>query len=349
VPTIEKPSLKDMAKQIKAGNPNQHLVDEYSAEDLISQSGSTKSAHSWIRPFTRLHRIPVFKRVWIYLTLIAAYTIIIDNCPWSAYPAKVFKEAGSAGAYGSIVLGLLLVFRTNSAYERWWEGRKLWGQLTNDSRNLALKVTSLIQLPPAQHRRFGELIISFAYALKHHLRNTQPSGALPGVGVLSENDREHLPLYIADQIYTLVADWHSRRLIDSNLYLSLDLHVKSLMDICGSCERIKTSPIAVSYRAFMRQGIALNLLAWPWYLTNQYNCWWSLPPILIGAYFLIGIELIAEDIEEPFGNDGDDLPLDNICSNIKKSVGRIMDVQRNQSFTISIEKPSVDLLRDSHV
>jgi ion channel-forming bestrophin family protein len=144
----------------------------------------------------------------------------------------------------------------------------------------------------------------------------------------------------------LLADWHQRKLIDSVLYLSLDHHARALMDICGSCERIKSSPIAVSYRAFMRQGIALNLLAWPWYLTGEYNWWWSLPPILIGAYFLIGIELIAEDIEEPFGYEGDDLPLDNLCANIKKSVGRIMNVQKSQRFTISVEKPNIDLLKD---
>jgi ion channel-forming bestrophin family protein len=345
VPTIEKNSLKGHHQAVIDASLRQQQSD-YIAEDVANTPGLRNTASMWLRPFTRLHRIPVVKRVWLYLALLAAYTVLIDVCAGSSYPAKLFKDAGTAGTYGGIVLGLLLVFRTNSAYERWWEGRKLWGQLTNESRNFALKVNALLTLTPAHHRRVGELLISFAYALKHHLRDTKPTEPLPGVGDASTLDQKHLPLHIADQIYALLADWHQRKLIDSTMFLALDHHARPLMDICGSCERIKTSPIAVSYRAFMRQGIALNLLAWPWYMTSEYNWWWSLPPILIGAYFLIGIELIAEDIEDPFGSDGDDLPLDNICSNIKKSVSSIMDIQRNQKFTISIEKPNLDLLRD---
>jgi putative membrane protein len=322
-------------------------------EEESKSTGSTRRPHGmsrtvamWVLPFTRVHRTPVFKRVWLYLFFIAIYTIAVDYFEAKNIPARLFKEAGAAGAYGGIVMGLLLVFRTNSAYERWWEGRKLWGQLTNESRNLCLKVQSLLNVSPLQHRKFGELVISFAYALKHHLRETKPTETLPGVGIVSDQAAEHLPLHIVDEIYSLLADWHDRKLIDSVLFLSLDNHAKALMDICGGCERIKSSPIAVSYRAFMRQGIALNMLAWPWYLTNEFNWWWSLPPILIGAYFLIGIELIAEDIEDPFGLDGDDLPLDSICANIKKTVGRIMNVQKNQRFTVSVERPNLDLLKD---
>lgn len=310
------------------------------------QDGFHRTIASWVRPFTRFHKVPVARRVWLYLAAMAAYTVLVDWFAGINVPAKLLKEAGAAGAYGGIVLGLLLVFRTNSAYERWWEGRKLWGMLTNDSRNLALKVQTFINITPLHRRRFGELIISFAYALKHHLRGTTPSEPLPGVGPVTAAERDHLPLHIANEIYEIVAGWHSNRLIDGNMYLALDQHCRALMDICGACERIKTSPIALSYRAFMRQGIALNLLAWPWYLTSEYSWWLSLPPILIGAYFLIGIELIAEDIEDPFGTDGDDLPLDNICANIKKTVGRVMDVQKNQKFTTSVEKPRLDMLKD---
>src|SRR5438874_1631739 len=101
--------------------------------------------------------------------------------------------------------------------------------------------------------------------------------------------------------------------------------------------RIRTSPLAVSYRAFMRQGIALNLLALPWYVVPELSLWWSLPLVLIGAYFLIGLELIAEDIEDPFGHDGDDLPLDTICSNIQKTVTEILPWDNAQQFTASFK------------
>lgn len=306
-----------------------------------------KALTMWMRPFTRLHKIPVFKRVWFYLAALAIYILLVDlAADLIEVPGKVFKEAGTAGAYGSIVLGLLLVFRTNSAYERWWEGRKLWGQLTNEARNMALKVHSLVDAPQQQKTRMGELLISFSFALKHHLRGTKPAEPLPGIKDVHPNDPDHLPLYISKEVYDLIGDWTDTKAIDIFKLQIIDPHARALMDICGSCERIKSSPIAVSYRAFMRQGIGLNLLAWPWYLTQEFNVWWTLPPLLIGAYFLIGIELIAEDIEEPFGKDDDDLPLDDICNNIKNTVGLILQIDRPKKYTVSIEKPRIDVLRD---
>jgi putative membrane protein len=292
-----------------------------------------------------MHKIPVFKRVWLYLAMMTVYTVVVDIVELN-FPVNLFKEASSVGAYGGIVLGILLVFRTNSAYERWWEGRKLWGQLMNDSRNLCLKVRSLVHISDAEKMQFGELVISFAYALKHHLRGTVPSEPLPGVGEIDYTDSKHVPLYITKKIYEKLAEWQIRGAISEINMLIIDQHIRALMDICGACERIKSSPIAVSYRAFMRQGIALNLLAWPWYLTTLFPVQWTLPPMLIGAYFMIGIELIAEDIEEPFGKGGDDLPLDDICSNIKTTVGTILLVEPEQKFTRSMEKPRLDLLKN---
>lgn len=306
-----------------------------------------RTVSMWTRPFTRGHRVPVFKRVWLYIAAMAVYTIFVDWFSSSNVPFLMPKEAGDAGAYGSVVLGLLLVFRTNSAYERWWEGRKLWGQLTNDSRNLSIKVRSMVNVTPAEKKRFGELVISFAYALKHHLRDTSPSRPLPGLKPTADRNPHHLPVHISEQIYDMMTSWIDRKIIDGQAFLALDVHARGLMDVCGGCERIRSSPIAVSYRAFMRQGIGLNMIAWPWYLTSKFTWWWSLPPILIGSYFLVGIELIAEDVEDPFGMDGDDLPLDSLCATIKSTVGKTLDVHQNMKFTTTIEKPRLDILKDT--
>ncbi len=67
--------------------------------------------------------------------------------------------------------------------------------------------------------------------------------------------------------------------------------------------------------------------------------------LLVGAYFLIGIELIAEDVEDPFGHDGDDLPLDNICTSIRNTVSKILPVPKAQRFTTTLQKPRIDLLQ----
>lgn len=299
---------------------------------------------AWYRPFVWAHKIPVFKRVWWYCAGMAVYAYFVDWIAQENFPSSVFKEFNAFSSLG-IILGLLLVFRTNSAYERWWEGRKLWGQLVNDSRNLALKVKGIDTIPPGDRRKISELIISFSYALKHRLRNTLPSTPLPGVQELSSGEVKNIPVYIAGKIISLVMLWRKEGKIDGYSALQLDTHVSSLMNICGACERIKNTPIAVSYRAFMRQGIALNLLALPWYLSQQFTVWWSLPLVVICSYFLIGIELIAEDIEEPFGYDGDDLPLDNICSGIKDTISEILNVSERSKFTRSVPMPRVDLLK----
>ncbi len=299
---------------------------------------------SWYRPFVLAHRIPVVKRVWLYVAVMALYTFLVDWIAQENFPSHVFKEFSAVSATG-IILGLLLVFRTNSAYERWWEGRKLWGQLVNDSRNLCLKLRALDGIRQSEKVRLGELVISFAYALKHHLRNTAPSRPLPGVGVVPEDDAKNLPVFVAGKIFETLFKWRKDGHIDGMTILQFDIHAAAFMNIAGSCERIKNSPIAISYRAFMRQGIALNLLAMPWYMSQQFSVWWCLPIILTSTYFLIGIELIAEDIEDPFGYDGDDLPLDNICAGIRGTVTQILKVENDSEFTRSMDLPNFDFLK----
>lgn len=298
----------------------------------------------WVRPLVMVHRVPVFKRVWIYLFLMAVYSVCVDRVT-DIFNVQALKDFEGVSAIG-IILGLLLVFRTNSAYERWWEGRKLWGQLVNDTRNLALKVSAIDTISQNDKAHVAQLLISFAYALKHHLRGTTPTEALPGLGKVSEDDVKHLPVYIAGVIYQRALLWHRNRSIDGIMLFQLDPHLRAFMDICGGCERIKNSPIAISYRAFMRQGIALNLLAMPWYMAPEYPLLWYLPVVLISAYFLIGIELIAEDIEDPFGYDGDDLPLDTICLTIQNTVKHILPVEQDLRFTTSMTLPDFDQLKD---
>ncbi|MBY0358365.1 MAG: hypothetical protein K2W82_10225 [Candidatus Obscuribacterales bacterium] len=304
-----------------------------------------KTLGMWIHPFTRFHRIPVSKRVWLYMAVMAAYIVLVNWITDQNFPTHVFKEAGTA-AYGSVIMGLLLVFRTNSAYERWWEGRKLWGQLVNDSRNMCLKVKTFVPVSDAEKARLGELVISFAYALKHHLRGTTPSDPLPGLGPVTAQEAKNLPVYTAGRIYEVLMEWERGGQLDNFTQLRLDPHARAYMDITGACERIKNSPLALSYRAFMRQGITLNLIALPWYIVPELDIWWSIPVILIGSYFLIGLELIAEDIEDPFGEDGDDLPLDSICAGIRSTVSDILNLQKQQKFTRSFVMPRVDPLKD---
>jgi ion channel-forming bestrophin family protein len=95
------------------------------------------------------------------------------------------------------------------------------------------------------------------------------------------------------------------------------------MNICGACERIHKTPISISWRRFIRQLLGIYLLSLPWAIEEDMG-YWSVPVMLLISYFMVGMESIAEDVEQPFGTDEDDLKLDEICENIKASVLEII-------------------------
>lgn len=313
----------------------------------VESKQSVKRAFGlWIHPFTRLHKIPVFRKIWLYLVAMGIYCFLTSFFIDTNSSSKILKEVGNA-AYLGVIFGLLLVFRTNSAYERWWEGRRQWGILVNDTRNLAMKLKAYSTAPLKEKKKLGELMVSFAYALKHHLRDTRPNKDLPGlepnVNIPADT---HLPVHIANKMVKILYGWNQQGYLSEIKLLILDGHFNVFMDVCGACERIKATPLAVSYRAFLRQGILLNLIIFPWILIPLLGDFAGSVISLVASYFLIGLELIAEDIEEPFGDEGDDLPLHTICNNIQKSVSAILSVSdHKQRFTTSVRLPELDPLR----
>jgi len=352
---------QEKVQRVSAVAPPSSPRSTMTLPSMETAKGMRKTMSIFVHPFTRMHKIPVFRRLWIYIAMMGVYDMFVSWVSEHGISQQILKEATNAAFIGA-VFGLLLVFRTNSAYERWWEGRRLWGQLVNDSRNLALKVQSYVNVPQADKLRIGEQITSFAYSLKHHLRDSRPTKNLPGVKPIDQIPKSyHLPSQVALRIYETVSLWQQRGHINEMTMLILDPHLRAFMDISGACERIKSTPLAVSYRAFMRQGIALNLLILPWYVGPNLDIWFSLPLVLIASYFLIGLELIAEDIEDPFGLDGDDLPLDQICAGIQKVVTEITTsdcLSGNMEtgadidplkFTKSIKALQVDPLKDTYV
>src|SRR5262245_21929654 len=122
-----------------------------------------------VRPWVSFHNTPVFRLiagVVAALTVYAALIVLADRSLAIDVPPLAAQFHGLLG----LILGTLLVFRTNTSYDRWWEGRKLWGQLVNDSRNLAIKVQTCVRADAADKQRLGRWLVDFAYALKGHLR-----------------------------------------------------------------------------------------------------------------------------------------------------------------------------------
>jgi ion channel-forming bestrophin family protein len=261
----------------------------------------------------------VKRRLLVFVALLALYGwavyefVEIEHLPHIDWGAEITIMNG-------LVLGFLLSFRNNHAYDRWWEARKLWGQLVNDSRNLCLKVRALREIETAEREKIASLVIDFATALEQHLRRTSRP---VDQRLKHEPLPAHEPARVAGAIYEALLGWRRAGLLDGWSLLWLDGHVKSLMDICGACERIRSTPLSSSYRALLRHGIALYVLISPFYLIEDTGPS-SYPVFVLACYFLIGIEMVAGDIEMPFQTGGESLPLELYAATIATSVREIM-------------------------
>ncbi|MDR3613532.1 MAG: bestrophin family ion channel [Candidatus Obscuribacterales bacterium] len=273
---------------------------------------------------------PVF---WGAMLAVFVYSLVVVYFV-NFLPHMQAMEAEDITTKTSIAIGLIFAFRVNSSYDRWWEGRKLWGQLVNELRNLCIKYDLYFQSTTDEKKAFGNLVVAFAFALKNHLRDRKYDLTHAGIEV-SDDKADHVPLYISQLIYKNVQKKALENQIlkanasniDSHLeLLLLDSHMKALMDVCGACERIKSSPVAGWIQASIWIWMMAYFAILPWLLADQFRLW-SVAIELFAAYFAIALELLAEDMQEPFGYDQNDLPTDIICLGIAKTTNQILGTE----------------------
>lgn len=276
--------------------------------------------HSYSRYVIRL-LLPALVVLGIY-TLLLAYAV--------DYFELDFRSTTVVHSLLGIVLGLFLVFRMNSAYDRWWEGRKHWGSLVNNTRNLALKMDAFLDDDDLENRSyFAQMIPNFAVALKEHLRDNRAFEQLDMV----EKDfphnikkADHIPNIITAQLYRRINRLYKNNVITGHQFFVLDKEVKEFSEICGACERIKNTPIPYSYGMYIKKFIFTYVITLPFgFLTSFY--YWTIPIVLFVLFILLSIELIAEEIEDPFGTDVNDLPTDQLADKIKKNVREILMIK----------------------
>lgn len=223
------------------------------------------------------------------------------------------------------VLSMLLVFRTNSAYDRWWEGRKLWGQLVNDSRNIATKINALLPADDLDNRTFFRTHLSFfPHALSTHLTKESTRKVLDSdYSSLENNLQTHAPLEIINAMNTKIAELHREGTLSGEQMLLLDRQMSGFLDVCGGCERIKNTPIPLSYSSFVKKFIMIYVLMLPVAYVVQMG-WIMIPLTVFIFYVLMSLETIAEEIEDPFNNDENDLPTEKMAQNIERNIHLIL-------------------------
>lgn len=259
-------------------------------------------------------------KVGLWALAVGAYSAL---AVWKEYSAheNLIDLAPEIHAALTVVLGWLLVFRTNTAYARWWEARTLWGALVNSSRNLAAKLSRLANLPADARERTRQIIVAYPLVLRDHLRGEQSLERVKNL-IGDESGDVHVPSALVSRMYSELARCRSEsRLADVELRI-VDNELRTLLEICGGCERIRNTRIVRSYRIFAQQCIILYLATLPWGIVDSFH-WWTIPLTIISAYFMLGMETVAEHIEEPFGLDEDDLDLDVLCQTIERTVEQI--------------------------
>jgi ion channel-forming bestrophin family protein len=226
-----------------------------------------------------------------------------------------------------LVISLLLVFRTNTAYERWWEGRKHWGSLVNTSRSMAIKLNALLPADAKAERDFFRVAIpNFSFALKNHLRGKLLRQEWETNAFFSEGsirDNEHVPNQFAALMMNRLAGLQQKGVLLPEHLVLLNPELQNFTDVCGACERIKKTPIPFSYSTFLKKFIFFYIMTLPIGYVFSLG-YWIIPVVAFFFYVLASLELIAEEIEDPFGTDANDLPTDEIANVIRNSVKDIL-------------------------
>lgn len=227
----------------------------------------------------------------------------------------------------NIVLSLLLVFRTNTAHERFWEGRKLWGALVNTVRNLARNIWLIIEEREPDDRFEKEstlrLLVAFAVAMKLHLRrsdvNSELEPLMSSIHYFKLQSTNHPPLEIAFWIGDYLQHQYNRKCLDVYQLTTLQNLLNELVDILGGCERILKTPMPLAYAIKLKQLLLIYCILLPFEIVNGLG-WWTGLALAFISIILLGIEEIGAEIEEPFGQDPNDLPLDLICATMLRNV-----------------------------
>jgi putative membrane protein len=227
----------------------------------------------------------------------------------------------------SIVLGLLLVFRTNTAYERFWEGRKCWGSIIINSNNLARQIlVSVAELEPGDRKKkFSvlRLLVAFAVATKLQLRgeavNAELEDLISSYQYFKLKTMNNPPLEIAFWISAYLQQQANRQALNPYHLPLLQQLLNNMVEGLIACQRILTTPMPLAYAIHLKQLLLLYCLLMPFQFVKELG-FWTGPIVALVSFALFGIEAIGIEIENPFGYDANDLPLDAICATMKRNI-----------------------------
>jgi putative membrane protein len=282
---------------------------------------------NFLKILISLHKSDTLKILFPTMVLMALYSYGIQYLEIEYLHLTSKSKVSNVGMIHSLlgfVLSLLLVFRTNTAYDRWWEGRKLWGKLVNDTRNFAIKINIILTDDRESADQISKYLKFFPHLLAKHLSQESTRLALDeDYSEIKNSLKNHGPNDLIIQLTEKLYQLKKQGKISDVEMLYLDTQISGFLDVCGGCERIKNTPIPYSYSSFIKKFIILYVLALP--VAYVINLGLFMIPLTVFVYYvLMSLELIAEEIEDPFNNDENDIPMETIAQNIERNVHQIM-------------------------
>ena len=275
---------------------------------------------NWFQLIFAIHKSDTLRIMWKELIYMGLFTLLIAFLEITFFPdAEMLQHLVAVYSLVGFVISLLLVFRTNTAYDRWWDGRKKWGSLVNDTRNLAIKLAVIVSNED-DREFFQRMIPNFVFAAKEHLRR----GVLNDELDLLPNekfvlDKEHIPNAIIKTLYQRLKKLKTEGVISEEEFIVIDKNMNALLDSLGGCERIRNTPIPFSYSLFLKKFIFIYVVTLPLAFVSHFGYYSALIATFV-FYVFVSMEVLAEEIEDPFGEDANDLPTDILCDKIKSNI-----------------------------
>ena len=260
--------------------------------------------------------------VWAtFIELLAHYNIVKLSVPATAHQLV------------GVALGLLLVFRTNASYDRYWEGRRQWGSIVNASRNLARTSWAFMHAAPKLGNLVRDWTAAFPHAAMKRLRNTGGVGDaanwLPADELKQLSDVANGPLFVATRISSTVAEARRSGAITDLEQTQMEVQVAALIDAAGACDRIHKTPLPFAYVVHLRSALVLYCGTLPFATLHDFG-FVEIIVTLFVSFILLGIEEIGVEIEDPFGTDDNDLPLEQFCAVIEKDLRGTPDSENSK-------------------
>ncbi|HCA89514.1 MAG: hypothetical protein CMF38_02800 [Legionellaceae bacterium] len=273
---------------------------------------------TWIPHLLLFYKEKVFRKLLPIMVIITLYEFIIGFF----FPHIARLKIGQFHIIFSFILTIIISFRVNVSYNRWWEGRTLWGAIVNNCRNITLRFDVYFDLK--KHPEFLDLMQKFPAVVTANLRQNQLM--LDELLFSLKTDKQALiaqpVVFLAHHIYAYIHKFRDGSIERMQQCALLESNIANLMDMIGGCERIAKTPVPPAFAFFVKQALLFYVLMFPFGWLDTFGLL-IIPMMLMMIYVLLGLEILSEELEEPFLAWDNGLKLDTITQTIQANIEQI--------------------------